>query len=490
MKERLLPPRSEIESGKGEEHPLEPDAETMRRRIGAVVDRVVSHLVTLPEQPMDGTAQAVEVARAVHQELPEHPTELAELLRVIFDEAAPASFNTAAPGYLAYIPGGGLFDSALASFVADAVNRYVGVYAAAPALSQIETDVVAWFAGIIGFPPGARGFLTSGGSLANFTAVVTARRELLGDRFLDGILYTSDQTHHSVLKAALLAGFPERNVRRIRADDRFRLRAADVAAAVARDRRDGERPFMIVASAGTTNSGAVDALPELADLAACEGLWLHVDAAYGGFFALTSRGRRTLAGMERADSVVLDPHKSLFLPYGSGCVLVRDGEALRRAHTVQADYMPPLQEDPDRVDFCEISPELSRPFRGLRVWLPLRLHGAEAFRDALEEKLVLSDWICARLGEQDEVEIVAEPQLTVTAWRWHPRGVSEDRLDELNRELLRRINERQRVYLTGTRLHGRFVIRICVLSFRTHLERMRACAEDIRAAIESLREEL
>lgn len=466
--------------------PLEPDAAAMRERIEAVVGRVIEHLTSLPRQPMDGTDGGAALALQLRESMPEAGAPLENLLALLFDRAVPRSYNTAAPGYLAYIPGGGLFDAALAAFLADAVNRYVGVFAAAPALSQLEANVVAWFAEIVGFGPGARGFLTSGGSLANLTGIVTARRERLPESFLDGIIYVTDQAHHSIRKAALLAGFPEGNVHVLPSDERFRMRPEELARAVERDRGTPRRPFLVVASAGTTNTGAVDPLDAIADVAAREGLWLHVDAAYGGFFALTGRGRRALTGIERVDSIVLDPHKGLFLPYGSGCILVRDGEALRRAHTVRADYMPPMQEDHELVDFCEISPELSRGFRGLRVWLPVKLHGAVAFREALEEKLRLSDGIAATLRAMPDVEIVAEPQLTVTAWRWHPPGVPEGRLDALNQELLRRINARQRVYLTGTRVRGAFVIRICVLSFRTHADRMAACAEDIAATIAEL----
>lgn len=469
---------------------LEPDAAQMRERAEAVLSRIIDHITSLPNQPMDGTDGAVAVARSLREELPQQGAPLPELLGLLFDSAVPRSFNTAAPGYLAYIPGGGLFDAALAAFLADAVNRYVGVFAAAPALVQLEANVIAWFAEMVGFGPQARGFLTSGGSLANFAGIVTARRERLPEDFLAGTIYASDQAHHSVLKAALLAGFPAGNVRVLPSDDAFRLRPGDLRRAVREDRAAGCQPFLVVASAGTTNTGAIDPLDDIADVAAEENLWMHVDAAYGGFFVLTERGRLAMRGLARADSLVLDPHKSLFLPYGSGCVLVRDGEALRRAHTVHADYMPPMQEALDCIDFCEISPELSRGFRGLRVWLPLKLHGIAAFRAALEEKLLLSDEIAARLQQIPGVEIVALPQVTVTAWRWRPAGVPESSLDELNRELLRRINARQRVFLTGTRLRGYFVIRICVLSFRTHADRMQQCAEDIEASIAELAREL
>lgn len=463
--------------------PLEPDPRAMREMIDAVASRVIEHVDSLPDQPSHGTDDAVEVARRLREDLPREGRDLDELLDQLFTEAVPRSYNTASPGYLAYIPGGGVYASAVAAYLADAVNRYVGVFAAAPALAQLEANVVRWFCQIVGYPEQARGFLTSGGSLANLSGVITARSEKLPDDFLSGTIYVSDQAHHSVLKAAKLAGFPERQVRVLESDDRFRMRPGSLVQAVREDRRAGLQPFLVVASAGTTNTGAVDPLGELADVATRENLWLHVDASYGGLFRMTERGRETLAGIERADSLVLDPHKSLFLPYGSGCLLARDGEALRRTHTVRADYMPPMQEDTDLVDFCEISPELSRGFRGLRAWLPLKLYGIEPFRRALDEKLDLCGWITERLREIDDVEIVAEPQVTVVAWRLRPAGVDGADLDVLNRELMAAINDRRHVYLTGTRLRQGFVIRVCVLSHRTHRERMETALDDIRGAI-------
>jgi aromatic-L-amino-acid decarboxylase len=462
--------------------PLEPGPDEMRRLVELALSRIVPHIVSLPDQPAADTAGAVELARALAEPLPEAGTPFPELLDLLFERAVPKSFNTAGPGYLAYIPGGGLFASAVADLIADSVNRYVGVFAAAPALSQLEANVVAWFGRILGYPASCRGILTSGGSLANLTGLVTARRERLPEDFLKGTLYASDQAHHSIEKAALLAGFPPANVRRIPTDDRFRLRLDALAAAVREDRERGFTPFLVAANAGTTNTGAVDPLPEIADLCARENLWLHVDAAYGGFFLLTDEGRTKLAGIERADSVVLDPHKGLFLPYGTGALLVRDVAALRRAHSVQADYMPPLQQDDDLVDFCEISPELSRPFRGLRVWLPFKLYGAGAFREALTEKLALARRATEELRTVPGIEILAEPQLSIVAFRLRPPGVEEAALNDLNRRFLARINGKNRVHLTATMLGDRFALRICVLSFRTHQERIDACLEDLRAA--------
>jgi aromatic-L-amino-acid/L-tryptophan decarboxylase len=465
---------------------LEPSPEEMHRLVEAAMARIVPHLASLGEQPAADVDGAADVARSLVAGMPRAGRPVEELLALLFERAVPKSFNTAGPGYLAYIPGGGLFASAVADLIADAVNRYVGVWIAAPALAQLETNVVRFFSDLVGFGETGGGILTSGGSLANLTGIVTARRERLPEDFLSGMLYASDEAHHSIKKAALLAGFPPSAVRTLPVDVRFRLRPDALRDAVRKDRAAGRRPFLVVANAGSTNTGAVDDLDAIADVARDEQLWLHVDAAYGGFFLLTARGRSALHGIERADSVVLDPHKSLFLPYGTGSLVVRDAGTLRRAHSVAADYMPPTQEDRDRVDFCEISPELSRDFRGLRVWLPLNLYGTDAFAHTLDEKLDLALWACDELRRIPNIEIVAEPQLSLVAFRLAPEGRSTHDLDALNRRLVERVNARRRVHLSGTTAAGRYVARVCVLSFRTHRNRVEQAIEDVHASADEL----
>jgi len=469
-----------------EDRSLELSADETRALVDAATRRVIEYVESLPRQPSADTDGGADLARSLAEPLPERGRPYEELLDLVFDRVIRKGFGTAGPGYLAYIPGGGIVHSAVADFVADAVNRYVGVFEAAPGLAQLEANVVRWFCDIVGYPAAARGFLTTGGSLATFSALVTARRERLPEDFLTGVLYASDQAHHSVEKAAMLAGFPAGSVRIVPSDDTFRIRLDALANFVAEDRAAGHRPFLVVGNAGTTNTGAVDDLEGLAGLCKRERLWLHVDAAYGGFFLLTAEGRRRLAGIERADSVVLDPHKGLFLPYGTGSLLVKDGDALRRAHALSADYMPPMQNDPDLIDFNLLSPELSRDWRGLRVWLPIAMHGIGPFRSNLEEKLELTRWATEELRKIPEIEIVAEPQLSIVAFGLARRGFRAAEENERNRAFLSAINARKRVYLTGTTLGDRFALRICVLSFRTHMDRMRECLEDVRNAAEEL----
>jgi aromatic-L-amino-acid decarboxylase len=465
---------------------LELKGDELRRMIDEAARRIVEYIDRLPDAKSD-LRDPAEFARSLREAMPESGEPYEKILDHLFDVVIPRSFLTAGPGYLAYIPGGGLPAAAIADLIADATNRYVGVFAAGPGLAQLESNVVGWFCGIVGYGEGSGGILTTGGSLSNFSAIVAARRDRLPDDFLKGTLYVSDQTHHSIQKAAILAGFPEANVREIPTDAAFRIRVDALERRVAEDRAAGWEPFLVVGNAGTTNTGAIDDLGAIADVAERERLWYHVDAAYGGFFALTERGRRRLAGMERSDSAALDPHKALFLPYGNGALLVRDRETLRRAHALSAEYLPEMQHDPTLPDFNLLSPELSRDWRGLRVWLPFKLHGVAPFRRNLDEKLDLAEWAAAELEKIPDVEILARPQLSTLAFRVAPKTLGDAETNALNERIMSRVNEKGRVHLTGTKLRGRFAIRISVLSFRTHLDRMQEGLEDLRAAIEDTR---
>ncbi len=484
----MITPKSAPRGSGRPDSPLELSADDFRAMVAHATEEIVRHVATLPTQTLHATGGGKALARSLRESLPEAGTDYAQLVTRLVRRVVPRSFNSASPGYLGYIPGGGLLHSAVADLIANAVNRYVGVWVAAPGLAQLESNVVRWFAELVGYggDPAPGGLLTSGGSMSNLIAIVTARENLLGEDFSRGVIYVSDQAHHSVAKAARFAGFRRDQLAILPTDAEFRLDVGALAERIEADARAGKAPCLIVASAGTTNTGAIDDLPRLADLAARHALWLHVDAAYGGFFALTERGKRALIGLERADSIALDPHKSLFLPYGTGALVVRSAERLRRAHAMEASYLPPMQRDDDFIDFCDLGPELSRDFRGLRVWLPLKMHGAGVFRAALDEKLDLAARACEAVRAMPHVEIVAEPQLSLFAFRVGPtRGVTGKALDALNRRVQKRVNGRQRVFLTGTVLRGMFVLRVCVLSFRTHADRMEMFLEDLRGALAS-----
>lgn len=466
---------------------LEPSPEEMRDLIGRASEVVIDYLSRMCDSAGQGERGG---SSLLCDQMPEDGTDVGELLRHLREVVLLDSVNTAGPAYQGYIPGGGLFSSAIAQFIAASTNRYVGVPGLAPAAVRIENAVIGWFRKLAGYGPAARGILTSGGSLANFSAIVAARCARLPENFLRGTLYVSDQTHHSIQKAAMLAGFPTRNVRVIPSDERFRMREDALLRCISNDREAGFQPFLIVGTAGTTNTGAVDALAELADIAVREGMWLHIDAAYGGFFLLTERGRHILAGIEHSDSITLDPHKGLFLPYGTGCLLVRDGEMLRQAHQWNASYLQDLPEGEQcgsEMNFADYSPELSRPFRGLGVWLPIMLVGTAAFRRSLDEKLDLACWASTELKQLPGIEIISEPELSVVAFRLKR---DQGDLNNLNRRLLDRINGTGRTFLTSTTIAGQVVLRIAILCFRTHEEHVRRtllaiqeCAAEVSAKV-------
>ena len=471
-------------------HPLELTGKQFQALHQQAVERLSEFIDTLDQQAVD-TSDAGLPADLELQSLPTAPHSFEHLLAEIFDKAERASLNAAAPGFMGYVPGGGLTHAGLADLISDTLNRFVGIAAVAPALSQIEASVVQWFCEIVGYPAGAGGFLTSGGSLANLSAVITARTHQLGEDFQQGVIYASDQSHHCVAKAALMAGIKPANLRLIDSDADCRLPIAELDAAIAADRDRGLTPFLVVASAGTTNTGAIDPLDALADLCEARSLWFHVDAAYGGFFRLTQRGARALKGIERADSIVLDPHKTLFLPYGTGALLVRNPDHLRAAHGVStsarlsAHYLPDTQTDQQIVDFCDLSPELTRPFRGLRVWLPMMLHGVEAFRDCLDEKLDLAQWITKKISELEQLSIIAQPQLSILACVvQHPDGPTQDHHTE---QLMRFVNRANRTHLTSTRLQGRLALRIAIVNFRTHRPHLEALLEDLTAGLQQIK---
>jgi len=459
---------------------LELTPERMTALGADVVERVVAHLASLAEQPACGDTDVAALCRQLREDrAPDAASEPAALLDPFFSSWVGKSFTTPGPGYLAFIPGGGLYAAALADFIADATNRYVGVWQAAPALVQLEANVLAWFADWMGFPPSARGLLTSGGSLANFGAIVSAREKLLGPALRDGVLYTSTQAHHCIAKAAKLAGILPDRVRAIPADGSFRMRVDALSAAIATDRAAGLRPFCVASTAGTTNTGAVDPLEEIADLCAEQGLWHHVDGAYGAFFHAVPELRPLLAGLSRADSLALDPHKGLFLPYGTGALLVRDGEALRAAHAATAHYLPPTPDGDEFYDASQYGPELSRDFRGLRVWLAVKLHGAAAFRAAIAEKRALAVSAAERLARVPGLVMDAAPQLSLFAFHLAWPGATQAQCNDATAELLAAVNARQRVMLTGCLVDGRRLARICVLSFRTRAAHIDAAVQDV-----------
>lgn len=451
--------------------------------MGQVAVRFLADFVEgLPEAPATsfdsadaadgaGTRPATDLLRPPPEDSGEFPALLDE-----FRRAAEQAMETAGPGYMAYIPGGGLFTSALAEMLARTFNRYTALADMAPALVAMEDSVLRWLGGQFGFPDGATGLLTTGGSMATLSAIVAARYDRLGEHFSDGTLYVTNHSHHCVAKAAHIAGLPMARIRTVPTTEHLRMDPTAAAEMIAADRAAGLRPFLLVGTAGTTDTGAIDPLDELAELTRRERLWFHVDGAYGGFFQLTGRGRSAFAGIDAADSLVLDPHKGLFLPYGTGALVVRDAATLRGAHAGGGHYLQDLDPGGDLPDYAHLGPELTREFRGLRLWLPLHLHGVAAFRDALDEKLDLAARAHRALADDPLLDVPWEPDLSVVAFRLR-HGDDTD-----NQRLLERINATQRIVLSSTRIDGRFILRLCILSHRTHADRLTEAFDIIHAA--------
>jgi aromatic-L-amino-acid/L-tryptophan decarboxylase len=448
---------------------LDPDALARADWRGAVDAHAEAFLARVHEAPAYRSAAGAHADRLAIP-FAEEPAPIPDLLETLGLAVEHDGINPTAPGSFGYIPGGGLYAAALADYLADVSNRYAAVSFASPGAARVEREVVAWLAGLVGYPAAtAGGDLTSGGSIANLSAVVTAR-EAHGLRAADvarHVVYMTPFAHHSVGKALRIAGLAECVERAVRTDACRRMDAADLARQVDADRRAGLAPWLVVATAGTTDVGAVDPLPAIADVCAAQGLWLHVDAAYGGAFLLCEPGRRALAGIDRSHSAVIDPHKGLFLPFGSGAVLVREQAQLAAANAYRADYMQDARHDGAELSPADLSPELTRPFRGLRLWLPLKLHGLAPFRAALEEKLLLARLFHERLGVVRGFEVGPPPDLSVVTYRYVPPTGDAD---AFNRRLIEAVQRDGRVFVSSTLVEGRFVLRLAVLHFRTHLE--------------------
>jgi aromatic-L-amino-acid decarboxylase len=457
---------------------LEFTSEQMLAMGRAVVARSVAHLATIGKQPSCGDVDAVELCRSLREPAPETGSELDPLLDQLFNDLIPRSFTTPGPGYLAYIPGGGVYPAALADFIADTTNRYTGVWTAAPALVQLEANALEWLREWMGFPTGAAGLFTNGGSMAAFNAVVCARERLLGSDIRSGTIYASNQAHHCIVKAAKLAGIAADRIRMIPVDAHYRMDVAALSAAIRQDRAHGLHPFFVNSSAGTTNTGAVDELDAIGDLAAREQLWHHVDGAYGAFFHMCPELRPLLRGLSRADSLTLDPHKGMFLPYGTGALLVRDGNVLRSVHSTTAGYLPQNQDE--FYDPAQYGPDLSRGFPGLRVWLCVKMYGAGRYRAAVAEKRSLAVWAAERVSAIPGLVVDAPPQLSLFAFHLEgPALRTQAARNEATEQLVQRVTARGKIMLTGCTVDGRYLARICVLSFRTRRSDMETCVQQL-----------
>jgi glutamate/tyrosine decarboxylase-like PLP-dependent enzyme len=448
---------------------LEPSATQRMEMTTLAVDYAESFLGKLPEMNTFDADQGR--SKLLEQAFGEQPEDMSGLLEILDTAVIHEGINAASGGHMGYIPGGGIYPSSLGDFLADVTNRYSGVSFASPGGAKMEQQLVKWMTELIGFPAGSGGDLTSGGSIANLTAIVTAR-ETMGIRARDierSCIYMTADTHHCIDKSLRAAGLAECKKHWVPMDDHFRMDVSALEQLIQEDIAAGLRPWLITASAGTTDTGAIDPVGAIAELAEQHDLWLHVDAAYGGFFLLCEEGRQVLQGLDKAHSVVLDPHKGMFLPYGSGAVLVRDVKWLAQSQAYQADYMQDVTADEGHYSPADLSLELSRPFRGLRFWLPLKLFGLAPFRAALAEKIWLARYFHEQLEKTPGWEVGPYPELSVATFRFIPETGDADIFNE---RLVEAVQADGKVFISSTQINGKFVLRLAVLHFRTHLDRV------------------
>jgi aromatic-L-amino-acid decarboxylase len=463
--------------------PLEPGAarrKQLRKAVVASSERFLRKIETLKAYN-DTEDKGIGL---LDSPISEHGLPIGAAIELFEHDVVRPGGNPASGGHLAYVPGGGIYHAALGDYLAAVSNKYAGVFFTGPGAVRMENMLIRWVADLVGYPAAAAGNIASGGSIANLTAIATARdaHGLKGADFASAVVYLTAQAHHCIEKALRIAGLGEAQVRRIPMDQRFRMQPDALEQAIAADRSRGLKPWLIIAAAGTTDTGAVDPLDAIATIAERERCWFHVDAAYGGFFLLTEYGRNALKGIERSDSVVLDPHKSLFLPYGAGIVVVRDAKPLEATHDYSGNYMQDAMRESSEVSPADVSPELSKHFRALRMWLPLILLGTAPFRAALDEKLLLARYFYEEIRALG-FEVGPPPELSIVTYRWVPPGASPERVDRINQAIVDGIRRDGRVFLSSTLLDGRFTLRLAVLAFRTH-------RRTIDLAIQVLREQV
>jgi len=446
-----------VPAGPHDSDPLSLDPETMRELGYRTIDFLVERLQR--EEPPIRRASPAEMRERLHGVPPDQPQPFDEILVGLDRDVLPFASRDGHPRFFGFVPFAGTWPGALGDLIASACNLYAGSWMESAGASQVELEVLSWFKEWIGFPPEAAGSLVSGGSAGNLTALACARETLAGPMRDDLVLYVSDQAHSSVARAARILGFKPEQVRVLPSDESFRLAPRTVAAAMEADEQRGLTPFAVAAQAGATNTGAVDPLDELAALCRERGAWLHVDAAYGGFAALADRG--LLPGLEQADSITLDPHKWLYQPFECGCVLVRDGQALRRAFEMLPEYLHDARTAEGEVNFSDLGLQLTRSARALKLWVSLRYFGLDAFREAIRRTLELAAAAARRIDASETLEAMAPPSLGVVCFR------RRDLDDEGNAGIVAALERSGTGLISTTRLHGRFALRLCVLNHQS-----------------------
>ena len=449
-------------------------SEVRMRLIGyRVVDSIVEHLATLPSQRVGTKGDPAVLLKALSEPVPEQGMEFEAVLDLVEREVLANTMHVNHPRFFAYVPGPGNYVGAMADALISGYNVFAGTWISGSGPAAVELTVLEWLREMCGLPAGAGGVLVSGGTLANLTGLTVARHVKIRDRLEDATVYFSDQAHSSLEKALRTIGLPAENHRKLPSDPAYRLPVGELARSIAQDRAAGKYPFCVIASAGTTNTGAIDPLPELSALCRREGLWLHVDGAYGAAAVIAPRGRELLAGLELADSLSLDPHKWLFQPYEIGCVLVGDREHLRNTFKVLPEYLKDTQQHSEEFNFTDYGIQLSRNFRALKLWMSIKVFGLVAFRAALERGFAQGEFTEACLRAMSGWEIVTPAQMGIVCFRYSALD------DAAHLRLVQTLLEDGFALITSTILRGRTVLRTCSINPRT-------TEADIQASLERL----
>ena len=451
-----------------ESDPLEVDPETMRLLGYQVVDWLVERAHGRRDEPVLQQASSDDMARRVPGTAPASGRDLDEILRHLGEDVLPFRSRIDHPRYLAYVPGEGTWPGALGDLIASTYNIDVGNWMESAGPSRLETVVLRWFADWIGYPAESAGVLVSGGSAANLTAMACAREALVGAMSGELVAYVSEQGHSSLARAARVLGFGPQQVRVLPVDDKFRMRTDALEAAITADLAAGRRPLVVLAVAGTTNTGAVDDLTQLARVCGRYGVWLHVDGAYGAFAALTERGREALAGLELADSVALDPHKWLYQPFECGALLVRRGHLLMEAFEIHPSYLQDTTARDGATNYADHGLQLTRMSRALKIWMSLQYFGVDAFAAAIDRAMDLAEHAQRVIEAAPELELLAPATLGIVGFRRHPSGRDdEEDLERANATLITDLAESGEGLVSSTRLSGSYAIRLCVLNHGT-----------------------
>jgi glutamate/tyrosine decarboxylase-like PLP-dependent enzyme len=449
---------------------LELDREEMRRFGYRIVDMLADHWADLPGKPVARTPAPVNVSEALAAGIPDGAAPidavLEELERDVFAHMAHVNH----PRFFAFVPSPANFVGVMADALAAGYNPFNGTWLAASGPAVIELRVIEWLRRTCGLPEGAGGLFVSGGSMANVVALAVARHRVLDGPDPGARVYFSEQTHSAIERGLRLLGFADAQSVRLPVDGDFRLDPAALAERIRADRAAGLKPFCIVANAGTTNTGAIDPLAELAVLAREEGLWLHADGAFGAAAAASARGRAALKGIELVDSLALDPHKWLFQPFEIGCVLVRERDWLRDAFHVLPDYMQDTRSEAETINLGEYGPQLTRSFRALKLWMTLRVFGADALAAAIEHGFEMAELAERHLRDAPGWEIASGAQMAMVAFRYAPRARAPEEIDALNAKIVRCLAADGYAMLSSTRLNGRTVLRLCTINPRTTAE--------------------